>query len=63
MRYSDIKKCCNSTRPKPPALKSSLASRLVAAVLRLNYSLSRGCSCGSTSTLVQTLPISELSRL
>ena len=48
---------------KPPALKSSLASGLVTAVLRLNRSLSRGCSCGSTSTLVQTLPISEVSRL
>ena len=45
---------------KPPALKSSLASGLVTAVLRLNRSLSRGCSCGSTSTLVQTLPISEV---
>ena len=42
---------------KPPALKPSLASRLVTAVLRLNRSLSRGFSCGSTSTLVQTLPI------
>ena len=48
---------------KPPALKSSLASGLVTALLRLNRSLSRGCSCGSTSTLVQTLPISEVSRL
>ena len=47
---------------KPPALKSSLASGLVTAVLRLNRSLSRGCSCGSTSTLVQTLPISEVNR-
>ena len=42
---------------KPPA------SGLVTALLRLNRSLSRGCSCGSTSTLVQTLPISEVSRL
>ena len=48
---------------KPPPLKSSLASGLVTALLRLNRSLSSGCGCGSTSTLVQTLPISEVSRL
>ena len=48
---------------KPPALKSSLASGLVTALLRLNRSLFRGCSCGWTSTLVQSLPISEVSRL
>ena len=48
---------------KPSVFKSSLASGLVSALLRLNRSLSRGCSCGSTSTLVQTLPISEVSRL
>ena len=48
---------------KPPAFMSSLASGLITALLRLNRSLSRGCSCGSTSTLVQTLPISEVSRL
>ena len=36
---------------KPPALKSSLASGLVTPLLRLNRSLSRGCSCGSTSTI------------
>ena len=48
---------------KLPTLKSSLASGFVTAVLRLNRSLSRGCSCGSTSTLVQTLPIIEVSRL
>ena len=42
---------------KPPALKSSLASGLVTGLLTLNRSLSRGCKCGSTSTLVQTLPI------
>ena len=40
MRYSDIKKCCNSTRPKAPAMKSSLAFGLVTALLRLNRSLS-----------------------
>ena len=40
-----------------------LASGLVTALLRLNRSLSRGCGCGSISTLVQTLPISEVSRL
>ena len=39
---------------KPPALKSSLACGLVTALLRLNRTLLRGCSCGSTSTLVQT---------
>ena len=48
---------------KTPAFKCSLASGLVTAPLRLNRSLSRGCSCGSTSALVQTLPISEVSRL
>ena len=48
---------------KPPALKSSLACGLVTVLLRLNHSLLRGCSCGSTSTLVQTLSISEVSRL
>ena len=48
---------------KPPVLKFSLAFRLVTAVLRLDRSLSRGCSCGSISTLVQTLPISEVRRL
>ena len=48
---------------KPRALKSSLASGLVTAVLRLDRSLSRVCSCGSTSTLLQTLLISEVSRL
>ena len=37
---------------KPPAFKSRLASGLVTAHLRLNRSLSRGCSFGSTSTLV-----------
>ena len=42
---------------------SSLASGLVTALLRLNRSLSRGCSCGSTSTLVQTLLRNEVSRL
>ena len=42
---------------------ASLASGFVTAVLRLNRSLSRGCSCGSTSTLVQTLPIIEVSGL
>ena len=25
MRYSDIKKCCNSASQKPPVFKSSLA--------------------------------------
>ena len=63
MRYSDIKKCCNSTRPKAPCLQVQLASGLVTSLLRLNRSLSRGCSFGSTSTLVQTLPMSEVSRL
>ena len=64
MRYSDIEKCCNSSRPKATCLQlSSLASGLVTALLRLNRSLSRGCSCGSTSTLVQTLPRNEVSRL
>ena len=63
MRYSDIEKCCNSSRPKAPALRASLASGLVTALLRLNRSLSRSCTCGSTSTLVQTLPISEVSYL
>ena len=56
----------NAVTPRdqnPPALKSSLASGLVTALLRLNRSLSRGCSCGSISALVQTLPISEVSRL
>ena len=56
----------NAVTPRdqqPSVFKSSLASRLVSALLRLNRSLSRGCSCGSTSTLVQTLPISEVSRL
>ena len=48
---------------KPPALKSSPVSGLVTALLRLNHSLFRGCSCGWTSTLVQSLPISEVSRL
>ena len=48
---------------KPPALKSSLASGLFTALLRLNRSFSRGCSWVSTSTLVQSLPISEVSRL
>ena len=48
---------------KPPGLKSSLDSGLVNALLRLNHSLSRGCSCGSTSTLVQTSPRSEVSIL
>ena len=57
------KNAVTSRDQKPPALKSSLASGLVTALLRLNRSLSRGCSCGSTSTLVQTLPISEVSRL
>ena len=62
MGHSDIKKCCNSTRPKSPYLQ-------VQSYLRACYrevgsgSLSRGRSCGSTSTLVQTLPISEVSRL
>ena len=63
MHYSDIKKCCTSTRPKAPALKSSLTSGLVTTLPRLNRSLSRGYNCGLTSTLVQTLPISEVSRL
>ena len=56
----------NAVTPRdqnPPALKSSLACRLVTVLLRLNHSLLRGCSCGSTSMLVQTLPISEVSRL
>ena len=48
---------------KSPSLKSSLVSGIVTALLRLNHSLSRGCSCVSTSTLVQTLPISVVSRL
>ena len=55
----------NAVTPRdqqPSVFKSSLASRLVSALLRLNRSLSRGCSCGSTSKLVQTLPISEVSR-
>ena len=64
MRYFDIKKCCNSTRPKAPCVEvQSSASGLVTALLRLNRSLSRGCSCGSTSTMVQTSPISEVSGL
>ena len=45
---------------KPSLFMSSLASGIVTALLRLNRSLSRGCSCGSTSRLVQTLPISEV---
>ena len=56
----------NAVTPRdqqPSVFKSSLASRLVSALLRLNRSLSRGCSCGSTSKLVQTLPISEVNRL
>ena len=63
MRYSDIKKCCNSSRPKAPCLDASLASRLVTVLLRLSCSLSRGWSCGSTSTLVQTLPRKQVTRL
>ena len=60
MRYSDIEKCCNSLRPKVPSLHVQSCLREVTALLRLNRSLSRGCSCGSTSTLVPTLPISEV---
>ena len=64
MRYSDIEKCCNSARPKAPCFK-------VQSCLRACYRgsevesliIERGCSCGSTSTLMQTLPISEVSRL
>ena len=36
---------------KSPAFKSSLDAGLVTAILKLNRSLSRGCSSGSTSTL------------
>ena len=63
MRYSDIEKCCNSLKPKVPSLHVQSCLREVTALLRLNRwnrSLSRGCSCGSTSTLVPTLPISEV---
>ena len=64
MRYCDIKNMPVTPRDqKSPALKSSLASGLVTALLRVNRSLSRGCSCGSTSTSVQTLQVSEVSRL
>ena len=42
---------------------SSLASGLVTLLLRLYCSLSRGWSCGSTSTLVQTLPRKQVTRL
>ena len=67
MRYSDInnnnKKGCNSTRPKAPCLEVHSCLWACFALLRFNRSLSRGCSCGSTSALVQTLPISEVSRL
>ena len=53
----------NSMRPKPPCLDIQIfnrASVLVTALLRLSRSLLRGCSCGSTSTLVQTLRTSEV---
>ena len=63
MRYSDIKNAVTPRDQKPPALKSSLASGLVTVLLRLNQSLLRGFSCGSTSSLVQTVPISAVSRL
>ena len=54
MRYSNIEECCNSSRPKTPCFHiSSLASVPVTALLRLNCSLSRDCSCG----------LSEVSRL
>ena len=67
MRYQGLtmtsKNAVTPRDQKPADLKSSLDSGLVTALLRLNHSLSRGCSCGSTSTLVQTSPISEVSIL
>ena len=59
MRYSEIEKCCNFSRPKTPFFHAGL----ITALLRLNRSSSRGCSCGSTSRWKQTLPSNEVCRL
>ena len=65
MRYSDIKKCCNSTRPKAPCLEVQSCCRACYRASEIESLIIERliCSCGSTSTLVQTSPISEVSGL
>ena len=65
MLYSDIKKGCTSTRPKAPCLKIQSCLRVCYRGLEVESLIIERfmLSSGSTLTLVQTLAISEVSRL